>query len=279
MKKIISLFFLLSTFYFLHSPLRTAFAQSPELKSAKQDVADSVDKLAGDKENVDVRRQALEKVINFSIIETQDLIKKISVFKNLPPNYVQLQSLLLDNLEASVEYQKEFLTRLTPDLTIDQIKALAAEFKDWRETVLITELKKALNFVLAFQASAILKISDTRFENISSDLRRLKTSRIINVQLLQPLLQGAGKDLQDARLLHNQVLDALLDYLPAATSTVATSTLPSAGSSEAASSTISISQAPLDIPPLISGILGKIMEAYKKFLAMSQAVDRMIERQ
>lgn len=266
--------FLSSTFvFFIFNSLFLipVYGQSPELKSAKQEVIESVDKLAADQENVEARKAALQKVAEFSITETKDFIKKLSAFKNLSPTYIQLQNFLLDSLENLLVFQTEFLKKLEKEgLTLEEIKALAVDFKEWREKVYAAEIKKVLNFTLVFQAGNILKISDARFQNISLDLRRFRNSQVIDVGVLQPILESAGTALSAARSFHTEALAALLNYLPAATST-----------NSLATTTVSLpfgeGTAEIDIKSLVADIISKVKEAYKKFLLMSQMVDKMIE--
>lgn len=254
------------------------YAQSPELKSAKQDILESAEKLAGDADNEIVRKEAVLKVIEFSLVETKDFIKKIQSFKNLSPELVRLRKFLLESLQALLTDQVEFLNQLNSEsLNSEALTQLAVDFKKWRGGIYVLELKKAIDFVLALQASNILKIADSRFLNIGEDLRRLRGSKIIDTQSLQPLLVGAGLDLKEAHKIQKAVLAAVLDYLPAATSTqltTATST-----QQVAATTTLEVSDgasAP-EVKSLIGDLLVKIKSVYKKFLAMSRIVDAQLE--
>lgn len=226
----------------------STFAQSSELKSANQEVAET--------ESVEARQKTLIKVIGHSIIETRVLIKQLAGFRNVPPPYFQLQNLLFDNLENFLVYQKNFLAGVAEDRwELDDIKKLAADFKVWREEVYGPELRKAVDFILVFQAAGILRTADARFNNISLDLRRLRNSKIVDASALQLLLAAAGEDLRQAQFFHGLASSLLLGYLPATTTAATTTPADSAAT----------------VKSFIEALLIKIKIAYQKFLLMSRA--------
>lgn len=253
------------------------YAQSSELKSAKREILESAEKLASDADSEIVRKEAVLKIIEFSLVETKDFIKKIQSFKNLSPELIRLQKLLLENLQDLLADQAGFLNQLNSEgFGSEALTQLAVDFKKWREEVYILELKKAINFVLTLQVSHILKIADSRFLNIGGDLRKLRGSKIIDSEPLHPLLVSAGLDLKEAHKIQKAVLAVVLDYLPAATSTqstIATSTQQAVTAAAEVSEKIS---AP-DVKSLIEELLVKIKSVYKKFLAMSRIVEDQLK--
>jgi hypothetical protein len=233
-----------------------------DLKNAKQEARESVDKLIDVKNNeelseeeklrleTEASRTALLDVFKFSALETQALIDKVKDAKDLTVEYIELQGGLLEDLNEFLGAYADFQDRLAAAENLEAIKELAAEFKNWRENVYGPVVQAALDFISVFQSRNLLKMAEGRFEKISQDLRRWKFSRIIKTDLLEPLLSQAGVSLKEARALYNQAAALLLENKE-------------------------------DKPPVKSFLdetLLKIRDAYKRFLEMSDLVKKMLTK-
>ena len=255
---------LILTLIILSVPRAGVFAQSPELQSAKKDVVESIQKLAEDQDSPESRKATLIDVVEFSIIETNDLIKKLSALKIPDGNYGDLRSVLISDLKDLLDELDFFLEEaLEVELDLDKIKEVAEGFKEWRE-VYSVEARKTLEFLLVFQMGNILKIVDSRYSNIADDLHRFRNSTVINVALLQPIFDSAEIDLKQAKQLYQEGLTQLFQYLP-----------DDENFADGVEQPIQIKK---DIPTLMSGVLLKIKSAYQKFINMSRMVDKMVEK-
>lgn len=266
-----------------------ALAQSTELENAKQAVVTKVAELqeakGGDAE-LDKRLEALTSVVAFSIVETEDLIKKLEAFTSLSVEATELQNILLDELADLLLYQKDFFASLEDaDLTLDDVKALAAQYKEWRDNAYTPHAQKAVEFVLVFQGAAIVKIGESRFKKIADDLRRLKSSKLINVDELRPLLEEAGQFLKNAIALQQEAADALLpDPIPLTLALNEEEIIEETGIAEEVSEAAPADEvsAPVEeiitIKGLITESVDNVKAAYGKFLAMSELVREMLNR-
>ena len=245
------------------------YAQSSELRSAKEEVTASVGRL-GEEESLSARKEALIKIVAFSIAETNELIKKLSVLKNLPQEYSTLQADLLKYLNEQLEYQNGFLKNIDDEnLDLEKVQALASAFKEWRATVYWPIANEVLNFYLLFQVGNILRIADSRFQNIGLDLKRFKNSEVINLDVLWPILNAAATNLQEAHKLYAKALEELLNYFKAK----------NALKNQPVGEITMTEEITLDLKPFLEKIIGKVMVTYQKFLNMSRMVDKMVEKE
>lgn len=243
-------------------------AQSEDLKTAKEAVQQSYDKLVevqGEqtltkeeqaKQELEALIAALKEVVQFTITETESLIQHLSAIKGLSVETAKLQLDYLKELDEFLIYQQEFLIKITPQeevgaLTLVEIKQLALDFKNWRETVYDPEIKKIVSFIMVFKGSELLSIATSRFNKIALDLRLFQNSKLIKVDLLMPVLQQAGDYLKEASKLNQVAIKSLL-----ATSTD-----------------------PVDTNKLVERVVGLIKSSYGKFLEMSSLVKKMLNIQ
>lgn len=258
MKQISILFLALFVFLFGGG---VAFAQSEELKTAKQGVVDSVSALSDIQENAELsdaekeaqeaeaRKIALKKIFELSQLELKTLTQKVSAVKELSVEYIELQNQLIKNLgEASADIH-EYADTLTELMALPDVKQFAADFKEWRETKYNVAIHNALDFISVFQAQTFLKIAEARFEKIATDLRRLRSSKIVKTETLEPLLSWAGQDLKEARAQYAQAVTLLLETKP---------DKPSVG-------------------VLVDALVANIKDAYKRFFEMSDLVRKMVK--
>lgn len=275
----------LLTLGFISSPLGAVFAQSlaqlapsAVVEEAKKDLVESVEDLRdakGQEGEREARLKALREAVNFSIAETEDLAKKLNALSNLSEDAEKLREEHLKTLESLLKFQNDFLAKLdNPELTLEDIKALAAEFKKWRDEVYYPATREIIDFLLVFQAADILKIAQSRFAKITGDLRKLKFSKVIDVPKLQPFLNEAGQYLDEAALLHGEALEMLF-----ATATAATTT-PEISETATTTATVDTAADPIEertIRDVLEEMILLIKQAYKNFIAMSDLVKQMLE--
>ena len=141
-------------------------AQSEALKSALREVSASVNNESGDK--------ALKKVINFLSLQIDDLTKSLNAIKSISAEQEAIRQDFLDFLNESTEYLDGLV--INPD---SDIKALAGEINDWRESIYNSHVNKIAEFLMVLQTKSLLKTADARLVKIGSDLARLRDLKIL----------------------------------------------------------------------------------------------------
>lgn len=236
------------------------FAQTEELKAATQGVVESGDRLEDIKTNEELtdeervakeaeeRRTALEKIFELSQLEVKTLLLKVNAVDELSVEYIELQIRLLKQLNLMATLLKDFQNRLEEAASLDAVKDLAIEFKAWREEAYNVTVQVSLEFISVFQAQTLLRIAENRFDKIANDLRRLRSSRVVKIEILEPLLNWAGQDLKEARALLNQAMILLLETKEDKPS----------------------------VNEIVKNMVSKIKDAYSRFLEMSSLVRKMV---
>ena len=154
---------------------------------------------------------------------------------------------MLATLDSYLKYFNSLSAKLDKAETLDEIANLANEFKDWRENY-NAGLKKIINFILVFQEKATLKTANARFDKITGDLNKFKSSKIIKTEQLRILLNEAADHLKEAQLLNDQAQILF----------------------------ISKDSNQIEIRSLIEDAFTNIIAAYKSFFKMSALLKEML---
>jgi len=215
MKKYLSVFLIIAGLL-----SQEAAAQSEAVRSAREEVIATVDKLAEiqeqdltpeakEREEIALKKTALQKIINLSAAETLDLKDKLASLTGVETQLISLQDQLLTKLEDYLAYFDDTNRALEIISRREEIQNLAGDFKDWREVSYNQELKKAIDFILVFQNKSLLKTAQERLIKFASEVRKTKLVR----ESYQPLLNEAARNLREAREANNRALSLLGDYL------------------------------------------------------------------
>lgn len=204
------------------------FAQSDTIRSARQDVILSVDKLnqangqnlsATDKikEELRLKKDAFEKILALSILETRNLKDKIGALTEVEAELSVLQDTFADQLESYLSYFSGLRDKLRQTTVLGDIEALAGDFNDWRATGYNPQIKKIIDFGLTFQNKTLLRIADQRFSKMTADLKKAKNDKV-TLDTLQNLLSKSAVNLKEARNFNNQAIILLVAaYQPSQT--------------------------------------------------------------
>ncbi len=229
-------------------PSATTNAQTDVLKSAIQNATESVNK-AKEADDPLAHKQALQKVIDTSIIRTNEFIGRLSLLRNLEPEYLEQRDLYLATLQGFIGHYHDVLDKLQGLEDVESIKALAAELKGWRDSILNPEIDKVVEFLLVFQGRGILNTANNRYDLITEDVNYfLDNNKDIRSKRTQSLINEAGDLLQAAGGFQVLAEELLLN-----------STAPQR---------IGALSSPT-VRTLISSSLLKIKSAYKNFLEIS----------
>ncbi len=198
-------------------PVSVVKAQTDALKSAIQNATDSVNK-AKEAEDPLAHQKALQKIINTSIIRTNEFIGRLTLLRGLESGYEELRDAHVATLRSFIDHYNTVLNKLSDLEDVDSIKALAAELKDWRDATVNPEVERVVEFLLVFQGRALLNTAHNRLGLITEDATYFQDIQDINNARIQTLLNEAAELLKSAerlQLLAEQVLLAQADPEPA----------------------------------------------------------------
>jgi len=296
MKKFI---FVLVALILLLAMKGVSFAQvSPVAKAGDvfQSAKEALDTLvevkdAGNVDNLVLRINTFDKVLDLSINEAKEYVAKlVAVDKN--SDYDIWVSFALESLGKSIDYyntQKAILSSTT--LSLEDIKKIALDFKNWREKNYLPILNQIQEFFLIKDEVKALNIAEKRLSNIKSDLDKIKL-KTKDKKNVDNYLSKASEDISEARLLnekaYQQFLEIYVNILQATSSTstesltefktlnldLATTVVRSTTSS--ADEVNSSSQ--YSIKDLVSTSLAKVKSAYQNFIEISNYVRKLLFR-
>ncbi len=169
---------------------------------AKDNKASSLD--------LEARKKLLDRVSKNTKSEISGLEDKLNSL-DLSDDWAKIKDKFLSDLADFGSYNDSFDAKATDSTTtLDQIKALAKELKDWRETTYTPELKDISNMTFIFDLENMLGISHDRFDKISSDVNKLDSQGIIKTDTLKKYLAQAQKSLDNADGFKNDAKDLFL---------------------------------------------------------------------
>ena len=153
------------------------------------------------------------KIITLSIVQTEDLKKKVDLFKEVEAELVIFQNELIESLEEHIVIFNEHYAELENIETLEEVQTLAETFDDIRTKTYNTLVMQAVDFTVVFQSRTILKTADARFTKIANELKRIKLSKE-KEKSVYALLDTAGTNLGTARRLSIDAITALKQYIP-----------------------------------------------------------------
>lgn len=244
-----------------------AYAQSDAIKSARQEVIDSLDKFTDakdeslspaekEKKELGLKKSALQKILTLSILETENIKEKLSGLKDIEAEFLVFKEQLIENLESALERFRETEDGLSKNQELTEVENIASALSDWRNASYSPGVKMAVDFIMVFQNKAVLKTADQRFAKISAELRKMRSGK----QIWQPVLNQAAQNLREARDAQDQAMGLLAEYLP---KTEEDTALPQTDTPELQ---------PPTIRAVITNSLGKTKEAYKHFLNLNEII-------
>ena len=253
-----------------------ALAQPEEIKSAREDLILSAEKLSQTKDaeltpekkaerDFELKRAALGKIISFSILETQDIKRRLLIVAEVEAELSVLRDYFLAELEDYLDHLGVAENILKISVDLNAVQKLAADLDGWRESIYNPELKKMMDFVLAFQNKTLLKIADQRFIKMAAEFKKAKTGKLSQTLVLN-LLGEAALSLRAARETSNETAKLLLRYLPE--SQDGESADAPSGQEEILPPEPAENEKP-GIRDLIAHSLSKIRDAYKNFIELN----------
>ncbi|MDP1706269.1 MAG: hypothetical protein Q8L36_00380 [bacterium] len=176
-----------------------AGAQTTAIKKAVEDIKDSVDLLIGAKDNdtesLAFRLETFKKVTDLAITEAKDLKIKIIAFETENKEIKIWKENQIEKLNKAIEYysnQQEIIAD-QKEIGLDDLKKIAQELRDWRETNFRTIAEETGNFFLIQQENKAIETAQKRFQKIKKDVEKLKTQKIKNIKRVDAYLEKSEK--------------------------------------------------------------------------------------
>src|SRR3989338_6483601 len=180
--------------------LRSAFKRAVEKISAFMDFKKNEQASLPLKE-AELKKEALVKIFELTLLEQQDLKSKLGDFTNLTEKQTELKNELLISLEENENAYRELKKRLEEVNTLEEIKRLANDFNNWRSLVYKPKVEKIISFMLIFQQKDTFNVAKTRLRNIKKELP--------NLDWADDLITKAEAKIQKAISLNNQAVDLI----------------------------------------------------------------------
>lgn len=161
-----------------------------------------------DPEEYQAHLEALLSVVDFSVVEVADILKKLqsSLFATQDKSTKDAAQNIITLLNERKAYLAELYAQAaTKEMSLAQIQSAAAELKIWRQNFYNPELKLGLDLPLITQAEEIINITAERLSKVASDVNKLQ-ARIPSAKLA-PLLKEADDAFQKARRYYENARD------------------------------------------------------------------------
>ena len=267
--------------------LPSALKEVTEKVSAISDAAENqtLPEDEKEREEVRIRKEALSKIFDLTLLEDKDLKNKLSNVEKLTPEQEIIREKLLAMIDENANAYAEMRSRLANLTAVEEIKQLALDFKDWRTAVYNPKFEKIVSFSLVFQERAILATASGRFKKIMLDIERLEAAKLLKKEDLKDIIEKITGTLQLAEQLNSQadklITKTLAEELKTSgtaliISTKATSlTTPAASTTETAASKTKNLKPP-SVKALVEESLGQVRTSYKLFLEMAKLIKSKI---
>lgn len=237
MKKVFRIFviviIILVTLSLTLSPI---FAQE-NLQVPNKEVSNKVDELVELKDNdtlsdeekeikeIRIRKEALGKITDLSLLEIKNLEDKINSLSFESDAQNKIKEAFLEILNKNKVYSEDLkLKAENEELTLEEVKDLAQEFKDWREENYNKHIKKLTVFILTFQEKNVLKTANIRLEKIIVDIKKLESAKIIKKEDTWKYIESAMKSLANAQILNSDAEETIIATIEKTIINIATST-------------------------------------------------------
>ncbi len=249
-----------------------------------------------------LRIETFKKVLEFSVSETKGLKLKLLALEDLSEKEKAWREAMIEELNNALAYYEDEkkLTENTAEMTLNEIKTIAADFKDWRDKTYLPVAEKINELLLIRQEEAAIETAESRWQKIDEDIKKLEKAKIKGVEELRNMLTDAGTLIGEGENLNREanglfwesysylttddasnttstpeMAEVLTISIKSGAATTSSSTNQSATSTnESASSTLSVQ------PPSIKGLVGdsltRVKDAYRIFIEMSNLVRKLL---
>ncbi|MEK7542724.1 MAG: hypothetical protein AAB503_00240 [Patescibacteria group bacterium] len=226
--------------------IKAARATESPVQKALDDVKGTFDSLinAKDENNpqeLSFRIETYKKVIDFSITEAKDLKVRLLSIDPIEKDLLVWKKSVLENIGKALEYydsqNKLFSDKEKTIATIEQLKELAKNFKEERDSKFSASINQIKDFIMTTQEKESIEVAKSRLGKIQEDVNKLQKARIKNINELVNML-GKAKILIDVAQGLSKEADGMFTRSIIVVSTTSTNELVNASSTETTSSTL-----------------------------------------
>ena len=180
-----------------------------DLGSALIDIKNDAAKIE-DHNSILLRRQVVYKIIGFTKLEIVDLRKKVADLSDLEGNEAALQSQFLSKLDNFLRQLNNFNDVLNSLDGIEEIKAIAASLRGWRD-VYLAETKKMKEWILYYQIFDLSKKANERYVSVSTEILSFE-NRFSNFEEIRLVLDKASTSLSLANEALSQAQGSIIHF-------------------------------------------------------------------
>ncbi|MDP3880907.1 MAG: hypothetical protein Q8Q32_01880 [bacterium] len=152
-------------------------AQSEDLQKAESELDASIAELSNEEKSELAKRvETFQKIVLFTRAEIKELSEKLEAVNiGFGDEFWDFYKALAKHLNIAEQTVNDFDLRLIEhDSRLEDIKALASEFKDWREGGYDLKNKALFDLILLDKSSSFIELAEERAGKIDKDLNKFK---------------------------------------------------------------------------------------------------------
>lgn len=206
-------------------------------------------------EKLNNAKEDLAKALELSLKKVESLRTRLNEL-NFPEKSreQELKTQALGDLDAYADYYKKAKEDLDKATTLDEVKELARQIKEYRESTYTPGVEQIVKFISVFYNEEVLGVANDRQNKIGADIKKLDKLGVIKEADFRKKLDETNKLLKEATELQGEAKKQILN---------ATSTPPAKGN---VSST----------KELIETSLTNVKSVYGVFLELNQEVKKAL---
>jgi hypothetical protein len=222
-----------------------------------------------------VQRDILNGVIDLSnneIASAKDKLNALPKFNEDSPES-KLRSGYLDKLASYSAYFNAAENKIIEAADIDNLKAIAADIKNFRSGGYNDEIQNIITFTLIYYDADIIATAQTRLDKLKIDISKLQNLGLLRKDFQQDSLAKAASLINEASELQNQAKEIVLEPPQTATNEIIGETATSDKANTDAGSTTVQPPTPRD---LINKSISEIKNVYDIFLQISKDIGKTL---
>ena len=173
-------------------------------KSAENSPEERIDR------EVRTRKESVQKIFDLTKLEQADLLNRLSNLKDLNDQQEKMRATLTEFVKENNNGLNEIQSRLENAENLEDMKRLAADFKDWRALVYNPKTEKVVAFSFVFQGKNILSVAEERLANVKSDLSDYQSALKEQDEKSENTFRKAESNIKEAEELNSQARNLIM---------------------------------------------------------------------
>ena len=154
-------------------------------------------------QETEARKQALSKIFEITLLENKDLKENLGAVNNLTDEEQKIKIALLKSLEENRPTFQLMENRLGEAETLNEIKQLASDLKNWRSSVYNPKAENISIFTLIFKQKGSIKTAGERLQKIEKDLKNYESAELKGDDI-NKLIKKSADGINNAEALNNK---------------------------------------------------------------------------